>query len=91
MVAYFPEPGSLNYVFLKAVKEGNLVMVNTLLGFGADPNLRAGINADSSVLMIAYLKGYWEIAELLIHWGAKADPVYSKGLGHLFPSLDCSF
>jgi hypothetical protein len=48
------------------------------LGFGANPNLRETARHDSAVICIAYAKGYWEIVESLIKWGADTENIMDR-------------
>lgn len=68
---------NLNNELFKAVAEGNIVKVKGLLEKGADAN--SGDNT-GTVLMLAALKGYREIAKLLIEKGASVNATGKDGL-----------
>jgi len=72
-----PSKRSLNNELFKAAAEGNIPRVKDLLDKGADPN--SGDNT-GTVLMLAALKGYSEIAKTLIDKGAIVNATAKDGL-----------
>ena len=68
----------------QAVKVSNLSMVNLLLDYGANPNVKTEWRlGNETPLMIACINNYYEIGKLLLDYGA--DPTGSNSQG--FPCL----
>ena len=65
----------------QAVKVNNLSMVNLLLEFGANPNLKTEwIVGGESPLMIAAANNYYDIGKLLLEFGADPTDENSQGI-----------
>ena len=65
----------------QAVKVNNLSMVNLLLDYGANPNVKTEYQAGQETpLMIAAVNNYYEIGKLLLDYGADPTQRNSQGL-----------